>query len=110
LLTPIADMDGALAAFEGKPITVGIRAESIEVLSAPAAGALEVTVTVLEPLGSQNLLTIHVGSDVLKVSTHPDLVVRQGDPVWLRIPPHKMRWINPETGQSLLPVALRAAS
>src|SRR5690606_11961918 len=73
-LTPSETMLAALRPHEGKPVLVGIRAENMEALSQPTPDALQVKVRVLEPLGSQNLLTIPVGQDTIKVSTHPDFV------------------------------------
>ncbi|MBE2268521.1 MAG: ABC transporter ATP-binding protein, partial [Anaerolinea sp.] len=91
-LTPGTEMQGALAAYEGKPIYMGIRAESMEVVTAPTTETLPVSVDVVEPLGAQNLLTARVGSDILKVSTSPDSPIRMGDQVWLRFPLAKIRW------------------
>lgn len=108
-LTPPEALQSVLAALNGKPITVGIRAESIEVLNQPTGDALQVKVTVLEPLGAQNLLTVHIGGDVLKISTHPDFLVERGGTIWLRIPPHKVRWIDPASGKTLNPAMMQAA-
>lgn len=102
-LTPSEEYQPVLRAHEGKPIILGIRAENMEALAQPAADALEVTVEVVEPLGSQNLLTIHVNGDTLKVSTHPDFPVRTGERIWLRFPPNKIRWFDAQTRRSLAP-------
>jgi multiple sugar transport system ATP-binding protein len=110
VLTPGEDMAEPLVALDGKPVTLGVRAENIEVLDQPAPDALLVKVTLMEPLGSHNLLTIHLGSDVLKVSTHPDFVARSGDQVWLRVPPHKIRWMNADTGRTLSPVETKVTT
>lgn len=103
MLTPGHEMQAALAAYDGKPIYVGIRAESMEVLTAPAPDALSVIVDVVEPLGAQNLLTARVGSDILKVSTSPDSTIRMGDQVWLRFPLSKIRWMDVETRRAITP-------
>src|SRR5919106_181924 len=42
----------------GKEVTLGIRAESIQVQTTPDDGAIRATVVVVEPLGSHNLLTV----------------------------------------------------
>src|SRR5690606_35200238 len=80
-LTPSAEIQPLLHAYDGKEVLVGIRAENMETLSAPADDALEVTVDVVEPLGAHNLLTIRVGESTIKVSTHPDFVVAPQDKV-----------------------------
>jgi multiple sugar transport system ATP-binding protein len=103
LLTPAAHMQAALRAYEGKDISVGIRAENTEVLPQPAEGTLPVKVEVVEPLGAQNLLTIIIDGSVIKVSTHPDFPVQMGGQVWLRFPENKIRWIDRDTGRAIAP-------
>jgi multiple sugar transport system ATP-binding protein len=62
-------------------------------------------VLVVEPLGSQNLLTVKIGEDLVKVSTHPDFQAAPDTDVWLRFPADKIRWMDPETGEGLYPTA-----
>lgn len=100
-LTPPVALQPSLAAYEGQDVLVGIRAEWMETLTTPHDDALPVKVEVVEPLGSQNLLTIHVGDQVLKVSTRPDMEVRVDQQVWLRFPTHLVRLMNAETGRAL---------
>ncbi len=77
------------------PIRLGIRAESMVTSAEPAEGAIEVVISVVEPLGAQNLLTIDLGDNRLKVSTHPSFDVRPGQTVWLQLPAEQIRWIDP---------------
>jgi multiple sugar transport system ATP-binding protein len=100
-LVPQPSLDGMLNAREGKTMTLGIRAENMEVLQSPRADALPVRVLVVEPLGSQNLLTVKIGDDTVKVSTHPDVAVKVDSEIWLRFPSDKIRWIEPESGRVL---------
>ena len=102
-LTAPPELQSALGAYDGKQIFVGIRAELMEVSREAQPDALPVTVEVIEPLGSQNLLTIRIGSDVLKVSTHPDFTVGMGEQVWLRFPAAKIRWMDADTGRAITP-------
>ncbi len=103
-LSPDSGMQEILAAYNGKPILLGIRAENMETLSQPAADALRVRVLVVEPLGSQNLLTIQIGSDTVKVSTHPTFEAVPNQDIWLRFPTDKIRWIDLDTEQVLYAV------
>ena len=102
-LKPSSSMQPLLKTYEGKPILLGIRAENMETLSKPANDALQVEVLVVEPLGAQNLLTVKIGEDLVKVATHPTFRVEPGNDVWLRFPGEKIRWVDRETGQALLP-------
>jgi multiple sugar transport system ATP-binding protein len=103
VLTPVAGMIDALRPYDGKTVHIGIRAENMETLTAPVPDALPVTVRVVEPLGAQNLLTVAIADNVIKVSTHPDFPVNAGGTIWLRFPAHKIRWMDIETGQILTP-------
>ncbi len=93
----------ALQDHVGKPVTVGIRAEHIEVVPEPTEGALPAQVLVVEPLGSHLLLTLEVGGETLKVMVDTDLRVEPNAEVWLRFDPAKIRFMDRETGKALLP-------
>lgn len=102
-LIPEKEMHPLLKPYHKKTIVLGIRAENMETLRQPAEDALEVEVLVVEPLGSQNLLTILIGEHIIKVATHPTFVVQPGMHVWLRFPADKIRWLDRETGVALYP-------
>lgn len=103
IMTPAAVMLPVLKSYEGKRIIMGIRAENMETLKTPADDALGVEVLVVEPLGSQNLLTVQIGDDIVKVATHPTFEVAPGTDVWLRFPADKIRWIDRDSEQALYP-------
>lgn len=92
-LRPSPEMNGPLRAYDGSEVLLGIRAENMEALSQPSDDALQVKVQVVEPLGSQNLLTIPVGENRLKVSTHPDFPAAPDQDIWIRFPASKIRWM-----------------
>jgi multiple sugar transport system ATP-binding protein len=102
-LMPADRMQPLLKSYEGAPILMGIRAENMETLAKPAKDALQVEVLVVEPLGSQNLLTVKIGDDLVKVATHPTFRVTPGTDVWLRFPAEKIRWVDRNSGQVLYP-------
>jgi multiple sugar transport system ATP-binding protein len=100
-LEPAPEMQPVLKPYEGKSILLGIRAENMETLREPADDAIQVQVLVLEPLGSQNLLTVNIGSDTVKVATHPTFHVQPDEDVWLRFPEDKIRWVDQDSGRVL---------
>lgn len=102
-LSPATAMQPLLKSYDGEHILMGIRAENMETLSKPADDALQVQVLVVEPLGSQNLLTVKIGDDLVKVSTHPTFHVAPGEDVWLRFPADKIRWVDRENDNVLYP-------
>ncbi len=85
----------------GLKLVLGIRAEAIAVESSPGEGLIEATVVVVEPLGSHNLLTVRSGEDMLKVSTPPHLFPQPDSSIWLRLEPHRIRWMDPANGTAL---------
>lgn len=100
---PPDEMQSQLVPYDGHPIIIGIRAENMETLNQPVEDALKVEVLVVEPLGSQNLLTVQIGNDIVKVSTHPTFEIEPGNDVWLRFPVNKIRWVDRDNGQVLYP-------
>ncbi len=100
-LTPSADVSAALGKLNGDAVTLGIRAENMETLLAPETEAFPAKVEVVEPLGSQNLLTVSLAGRRLKVATHPTLEVRADQDLWLRFPAEQIRWIDPASQQVL---------
>ncbi len=95
-------MRSALEARPQAEVIVGVRAENIEPRTQEAPHTLRGTVLVVEPLGSHNLLTVRVGDEHIKVTTHADFRPRSGEILWLHLYPDKLRWFDPETGQAIL--------
>jgi multiple sugar transport system ATP-binding protein len=87
----------ALASYDGRPATLGIRAESIETSQDGGDGAVPVTVDVVEPLGSALLLTVDLAGQSLKVQTPATFQVQAGDTVHLRFPEPALRFYDAET-------------
>ena len=101
MLKPAKFIQKTIGGYEGKQIVLGIRAENMETLVEEANDAIPVNVDVVEPLGAQNLLTVTMGQDRIKVSTHPDMKIKRNQQVWLRFPADKIRWIDRDSGKVL---------
>jgi len=91
----------AIRGLDGDQVTLGIRAENMELLGSPADGTVPARVDVVEPLGAQNLLTVDVADHRLKVSTHPSFEARAGDRLHIRFPSDQIRWFDPATDEAL---------
>jgi multiple sugar transport system ATP-binding protein len=102
-LRPHPGLQPLLREYAGKQVGLGIRAENMETFNRPCEDALAVRVLVVEPLGSQNLLTVKIGADTIKVATHPTFETAPDTDVWLRFPADKIRWVDRETGVCLYP-------
>jgi multiple sugar transport system ATP-binding protein len=103
-LRPAPGIEPLLRPYDGKLILIGIRAENMEATASPAADAVKVEVLVVEPLGSQNLLTVQIGQDIVKVATHPTFAIEPGMDIWLRFPTDKIRWVDRDDGRVLYPL------
>jgi ABC-type sugar transport system ATPase subunit len=73
----------------------------MEAVSEPQPDAVAVDVDVVEPLGSQNLLTVSVAGHKLKVSTHPTFPAEVNQRLWIRFPSDHIRWIDPKNEKVL---------
>jgi multiple sugar transport system ATP-binding protein len=93
--------DNGATALAGRRLMLGIRAEAIVVEPKAGEGLVQANVIVVEPLGSHNLLTVKSGDDVLKVSTAPHLFPQPESSVWLRLEPHRIRWMDPDSGAAI---------
>jgi len=98
---PSPEAQAMLSQRKDQSVLVGIRAENIETLSAPAEGTLQAMLLVVEPLGSHNLLTMQVGSERIKVNTDADFKAQPGQALWLRLSADKIRWIDKASGRAL---------
>ncbi len=87
----------ALSSYRGRGLDLGIRAESLRVLSPdePSDGALRCVVEVYEPLGSAVLLTTVLSGQRVKVQAPAGFRAAPGDE--LRVAPTQTRWYDPET-------------
>jgi glycerol transport system ATP-binding protein len=78
LALPRALPDGALK--------LGIRPEYLALAELQSPGALRATVTQLQDVGTHQMLSAHVGDNLLKARLHSDArVPAVGEPVWLRV-------------------------
>ena len=104
---------------EGLNVSLGVRAEDIEINEAPSStGSASETsgqtgkkdqtdvraeVVVREPMGSDLYLTVDVGGGNVKVRTRPDSRADRGDVLDLFFDPGKIHLFDGQTGESLTP-------
>jgi multiple sugar transport system ATP-binding protein len=82
-------------------VTIGIRPEHIAVEFSAVPAAVPARVSVLEPIGSHQLLTAQVGAEIVKVAVPPEFSAEPGRAVWLRFDPARVRLMDPATGQAI---------
>ncbi|MFC6016907.1 ABC transporter ATP-binding protein [Plantactinospora solaniradicis] len=91
----------ALADHPSEELTVGVRAENIEVFDADGPDRLAARVEVVEPTGAAILLTVDLEGRQLKVQTPPSFRIGPGSPVWLRVDPERMRFYRAEDSTAI---------
>jgi inositol-phosphate transport system ATP-binding protein len=91
----------AKAAGRGEVI-MGIRPEDVTVLPASGGEGVLGEVYVVEPLGRDDLVDVHIGDVSVHVLTDPLLNLRIGDPVRLKLDSEKVQFFDSQTEKSLL--------
>ncbi|GAB3979547.1 ABC transporter ATP-binding protein [Plantactinospora veratri] len=84
-----------LGDYSGDEVTVGIRAENIEVHDADGPDRLAARVEVVEPTGAAILLTVELAGRQLKVQAPSTFRIGPGSPVWLAVDPDRLRCYHP---------------
>jgi multiple sugar transport system ATP-binding protein len=88
-----------LRPYIGQPITLGVRPEDLHVASAADAphDTFEAVVEVVEPLGSEILLDVKAGPNVLVARVDPTVRVRVHEKLRLAIDPDRVHFFDPRT-------------
>jgi multiple sugar transport system ATP-binding protein len=102
LIGPARDHPG-LGSRAQTTVLLGIRAEHIHLAreDSPPDGLVRARCTVVEPLGSHNLLTVQVGGQQLKVAARPEQAVGEDQELWLRLDTGRIRWLDADSGQAI---------
>jgi ABC-type sugar transport system ATPase subunit len=85
-LLPSGSSDGAT--------TIGIRPEDVQLSLAPREGWGEARVLVVEPMGSEMLVTLERGSDRIVARTAADLPLQPTASVWMHLPRERTHTFN----------------
>ncbi|GAB4420042.1 MAG: ABC transporter ATP-binding protein [Anaerolineae bacterium] len=100
LRVPIPAERGEAAARHGGPVIMGIRPEDITLSE---TGTVRGEVFVVEPLGRDDLLDVHLdANNRLSVLADPTTHLRAGDTVTLALDTRKVQFFDPQTELSLL--------
>ena len=89
--------DQAFAGPDRAALEFGIRPEDL----APAETGLAGEVKVVEPLGAHQLVTMDLNGHLFRAVLESDFPVGPGERLALAPKPDRIRWFDPETGQSL---------
>ena len=82
-------------------LVFGVRPEDVAVVDATTPRAIETTVDVVEPVGSDNYLYLSVGEQQCTVRANADTKPAHGDSVSIRFEESDVHVFNPETGMNV---------
>lgn len=106
LKTPIAPTYAKILFEKGlKELLIGIRPEYIEISKTQIPlmpGSTKVKVDVIESLGSENILNVLIGTDLIKVRSPPTLRVQPGDEIYLKIDLSRVLIFDKKTGKLVI--------
>ena len=74
----------------GARVTIGVRPEDVDVASSAADGWDEARVVVVEPMGSETLVTLEYRAQRLVARVPADSRLEPGQPAWVRLPPDRV--------------------
>ena len=78
----------------GKSVVLGVRAESIEILLKKVPGSIEVEVYLVEPMGSELLVTLSLGDEKIMAKAPPDLTVKEEQKVFVKLDAEKVHFFE----------------
>jgi len=85
----------------GARVTIGVRPEDVDVASSAASGWDEARVVVVEPMGSETLVTLEYRAQRLVARVPADFRLEPGQRAWVHLPPGRVMTFAAETGERL---------
>jgi len=99
---PIAPEYAKLLVKSGREFFLGIRPEHIEITKTKPdleLGVIRSKIEVVEPLGSEVIATILLGTESIKIRTHPEMKLTPGDEVYLKLNLKRALVFDKKTGK-----------
>ena len=83
-------------------IVLGIRPEDVRIhLDEPQEDAISAEVYVTEPLGSETIVDVKLGEDVIKVLAEPDFPGNPGQKIWAKLSSPRIHFFDAQSHQCL---------
>ncbi len=95
------DLLGKLQGRTSSDLSLGIRPEGVLVRQDASEGYLPVEASIIEPLGSHDIVDLKVGEHMLRARTKAGYVTKPGDRVFARIDPTHAHFFDTISGESL---------
>ncbi|GAA3401874.1 ABC transporter ATP-binding protein [Paenibacillus hodogayensis] len=97
----------ALKAYEGQPVTMGVRPEHIydplfaQKMDISDVNSMNATVQVIEHLGAETLVYFRVGERMVTARVNPETDIRLGQTITFIFDPNKMHFFDPKTEERI---------
>jgi ABC-type sugar transport system ATPase subunit len=85
----------------GARVTIGVRPEDVEVAASPFSGADQARVIVVEPMGSETLVTLEYRAERLVARVPADRQFEPGQSAWVRLPPERVLIFDASSGDRI---------
>jgi ABC-type sugar transport system ATPase subunit len=85
----------------GVRVTIGVRPEDVDVAESPVRGGDEARVSVVEPMGSETLVTLEYRAQRLVARVPADRHLEPGQSAWVRLPPDRVLIFDANGGQRI---------
>ena len=88
-----------MRAYKGQQVTLGIRPEDLRIAggATPPTPSSNAVVEVVEPLGSEILLDIKAGPNVMVARVEPTVRVKVHEPIRLALEPERLHFFDAST-------------
>ncbi|MDG7048674.1 MAG: ABC transporter ATP-binding protein [Nitrososphaerota archaeon] len=93
-------LNGIKAASDGQEVFLGIRPEHVRLVE-HGGGAIDGTISIVEPMGSVTYLTVSVGSTLLTLQYPGELKLKAGSPVNLQLDQEDLLFYAADSGKRL---------
>jgi ABC-type sugar transport system ATPase subunit len=87
---------------DGTRLQVGVRPEDIDVALSPGPGYDDARVLVVEPMGSETLVTLEYRAQRLVARVSSDRTLEPGQAAYVRLPPDRVLRFATDTGERLV--------
>jgi len=85
----------------GARVTIGVRPEDVDVASSPVSGGDEARVSVVEPMGSETLVTLEYRAQRLVARVPADRQFEPGQSAWVHLPPDRVLVFDASSGERI---------
>jgi multiple sugar transport system ATP-binding protein len=89
------------AALSAGRFTIGVRPEDVALSAGPVAGAAPARVLVVEPMGSETIVTLESSGARVVARGGADVPYASGDTAWIALPADRAHFFEEDSGRRL---------